>query len=80
MADEDRVTGQAFMTMTSAVGSVIGNLSGGWLIDRGGVTMMMTFSVLLAVVATGGVITSAVMHGKAKASRNKSTDKISKSR
>ena len=64
MQEDDKVTGQSLMTMTSAVGSVVGNLIGGWLIDFGGVTVMMTFCAILAVVAASVVVVSVMMHGK----------------
>lgn len=64
MREEDKVTGQSMMTMTSAIGSVVGNLVGGWLIDFGGVTVMMVFCAVLAVAAASVVAVSAVMHGK----------------
>lgn len=64
MQEDDKVTGQSLITMTSAVGSVVGNLVGGWLIDFGGVTVMMTFCAVLAVVAASVVTVSAVMHGR----------------
>ena len=55
MREEDKVTGQSLMTMTMAIGSVAGNLIGGWLIDFGSVTQMMTVGTCLAAVALGVV-------------------------
>lgn len=53
MAPTDRVKGQAYMTMTSTLGSVIGSLTGGMLIDAAGVpTMLLVGAVVAAVGAT----------------------------
>lgn len=50
MAAQDRIKGQAYMTMTLSIGTIIGSLCGGWLID--------TFSVqgmLIAAIVSGAV-------------------------
>lgn len=49
MAPRDKVTGQAFMTSTITAGSVMGNLLGGWVLDRGGVQGMLALALALAL-------------------------------
>lgn len=60
MQEEDRVTGQAMMTMTTTVSSVIGSLIGGWLIDQYGMTITLVASTVLSCIAVlfwvGGVM------------------------
>lgn len=60
MQEEDRVTGQAMMTMTTTVSSVIGSLIGGWLIDQYGMTVTLGASTVLSCIAVifwvGGVV------------------------
>lgn len=54
-----RVTGQAFMTMTATGGSVIGSVAGGLVLDLGGVPTMLLvgagFGVLGALCMSLGV-------------------------
>lgn len=50
MAAQDKIKGQAYMTMTLSIGTIIGSLAGGWLIDHAGVNGM-----LMAAVACGAV-------------------------
>ena len=64
MGEEDKVTGQALMSMTSPAGTVIGNLVGGCLIDVSGVPAMLTVSSLTAVAAAAVAALAAVLHGK----------------
>ena len=66
MSEEDKTTGQAFMTMSMAAGSLVGNLTGGWLIDFSGVKMMLVVAVVLSVIAAGVVGVSAVLYNKSK--------------
>lgn len=60
MHEEDRVTGQAMMTMTTTLSSVIGSLLGGWMIDSYGMTVTLTASTGLSIFAVffwvGGVL------------------------
>ena len=51
MQEEDRVTGQAMMTMTTTISSVIGSLIGGWLIDAYGMTVTLVASTVLSAAA-----------------------------
>ncbi len=51
----DRIKGQAYMTMTSTVGSVVGSLAGGVLLDVSGVSLMLLVGTLIAGV--GAVLT-----------------------
>ena len=50
MDEQDAIKGQAYMTMTYTLGSVIGALLGGALIDIAGVNMMLTFGTAAAAV------------------------------
>lgn len=61
MAEEDKVTGQAYMSMTSAVASVIGNLSGGWIIDHLGIGSMLLMGIGFAAAGTAACCASALM-------------------
>lgn len=44
MEEQDAIKGQAYMTMTYTLGSVLGALIGGALIDKAGVDMMLAFA------------------------------------
>lgn len=46
--EEHRVQGQAYMTFTSAAGSVLGSFLGGWLLDLTSVPGMLGFSTCIA--------------------------------
>ncbi len=50
MEDRDKVTGQAYMTMTTTMGAVIGSTVGGVIIDVWGIEMMLIFATVIAVV------------------------------
>ena len=50
MDEQDAIKGQAYMTMTYTLGSVIGALLGGALIDMAGVNMMLVFGTAAAAV------------------------------
>lgn len=54
MEKQDVIKGQAYMTMTYTLGSVIGALLGGALIDGAGVTAMLVFAS--AAAGTGALI------------------------
>lgn len=54
IADEDKVKGQAYLTVTMMLGGVFGSLTGGWLIDRFGFAVMQW--CLTAVSALGVLI------------------------
>ena len=49
MQDRDRIKGQAYMTMTLSIGTIIGTLTGGVLIDFFGVNGMLMVSVAAGV-------------------------------
>lgn len=51
----DRIKGQAYMTMTSTAGSVVGSLAGGALLDAAGVSVMLLAATVIAGV--GAVLT-----------------------
>jgi MFS transporter, PPP family, 3-phenylpropionic acid transporter len=50
MKERDRIKGQAFMTMTNTLGSVLGSLLGGIFIDNIGISVMLIFSIAAAGV------------------------------
>lgn len=50
MDEQDAIKGQAYMTMTHTLGSVLGALIGGTLIDLAGVNTMLAFSTVSAFV------------------------------
>ena len=50
MEDRDKVTGQAYMTMTTTMGAVIGSTVGGVIIAVWGIEMMLIFATVIAVV------------------------------
>lgn len=65
MRPEDKVTGQALMSGVATVGSVIGNLLCGWVLQYQGIHTM--FEVLLALTVIGTVVVFAASRGKAAA-------------
>ena len=54
MDSRDAIKGQAYMTMTYTLGSVLGALLGGPLIDKAGVSAMLAFGT--AAAAMGMII------------------------
>ena len=50
VASEDRTTGQALMTCIIALGSVIGNLIGGWILDLLGVRQLLSINICVGIV------------------------------
>ncbi|WP_373216274.1 MFS transporter [Ruminococcus sp. 5_1_39BFAA] len=50
MDSRDAIKGQAYMTMTYTLGSVLGALLGGPLIDKAGVAAMLTFGTAAAAI------------------------------
>lgn len=48
MRHQDRIKGQAFMTMTGTLGGVLGSLFGGIIIDNSGVPAMLVLSIVTA--------------------------------
>lgn len=55
MPPGDRVKGQAYMTMTHTLGTVVGSVSGGVLLDKAGVPALLLAAT--AVAAAGAVVT-----------------------
>ena len=53
MREQDRIKGQAYMTMSLTVATIIGSLSGGWLIDAMGVNGMLVVAVACGAAGTG---------------------------
>ncbi len=58
IAKEDQTTGQAFMTSMMAAGTVLGSLSGGWLLELSGVTTMLSVNVIIAMLGVGFALIS----------------------
>lgn len=52
MAPGDRVRGQSLMTLTQSAGSAAGALLGGFLLDRAGVSGMLTTCLILSAVGS----------------------------
>lgn len=50
MEEQDAIKGQAYITMTYTLGSVVGALLGGALIDAAGVDAMLVFATVSAVI------------------------------
>ena len=67
MAGADKIKGQAYMTMTLSVGTIIGSLCGGWLIDRAGVNGMLIASVACGAIGACIVLRRAGQKGRAEA-------------
>ena len=56
VSDQDKIKGQAYMTMTLSAGTIIGTLIGGWLIDHTGVSGMLLVAVIVGAVGEGIVL------------------------
>ena len=52
MQEQDRIKGQAYMTMALSVGTIAGSLCGGWLIDQISVNGMLIAAILCGAVGT----------------------------
>ena len=52
MKEQDRIKGQAYMTMALSVGTIIASLCGGWLIDAVSVNGMMIAAILCGAAGT----------------------------
>ncbi len=53
MRPGDKVRGQAMMTLVTTVGSAVGSLIGGALLDRSGVAGMLTFCIVCSLAGAG---------------------------
>ena len=53
MREQDRIQGQAYMTMALTAATILGSLGGGWLIDTAGVQGMLTAAVVCGAIGTG---------------------------
>jgi len=53
MTKADQNTGQAYMTSMIAAGTVLGSLSGGWMLELSGMTTMLAVNVIIALVGVG---------------------------
>ena len=58
IAKEDQATGQAFMTSMMAAGTVLGSLSGGWMLELSGMSTMLSVNVIIAMVGVGFALIS----------------------
>ena len=61
MQEQDRIKGQAYMTMSLSAATILGSLGGGWMIDAFGVNGM-----LIAAVVSGALGTLIVIGAHAK--------------
>ena len=52
MREQDRIKGQAYMTMFLSVATIIGSLGGGWMIDAVGVNGMLIAAILCGALGT----------------------------
>lgn len=64
MEEQDAIKGQAYMTMTYTLGSVLGALIGGALIDRAGVDAMLAFAAAAAFLGMAIVLAAVRPTGK----------------
>ena len=62
--EQDKVTGQSYMTASISIGAVLGNLSGGQVLENMGLHSLMIFSVLLTIGGT--LVIAASVLGKSK--------------
>ena len=58
MREQDRIKGQAYMTMSLSVATIIASLSGGWMIDTMGVNGMLIVAMICGAVGTAIVLKS----------------------
>lgn len=58
IAKEDQATGQAYMTSMMAVGTVLGSLSGGWMLELSGMPAMLSVNVVIAMLGVGFALIS----------------------
>lgn len=58
IAKEDQTTGQAFMTSMMAAGTVLGSLSGGWILELSGMDTMLSVNVIIALIGVGFALIS----------------------
>ncbi len=52
MHEKDRVKGQTFVTGASTVGSFLGSVIGGWLLDHSGVPGLLIYGAIAAVIGS----------------------------
>lgn len=50
VAQEDQNTGQAYMTSMAAAGTVLGSLTGGWLLELSGMSAMLYVNFIIALL------------------------------
>ena len=66
MREQDRIKGQAYMTMSLSVATIIASLGGGWMIDAVGVNGMLITAILSGALGTCIVMASFRMKQKGK--------------
>jgi MFS transporter, PPP family, 3-phenylpropionic acid transporter len=66
IAEEDQITGQAYMTSMIAAGTVLGSLIGGWVLEFSDMTTMLSVNVIVSIF---GVLL-AIVSAKKKGSTN----------
>ncbi|MDD3174375.1 MAG: MFS transporter [Herbinix sp.] len=63
IAEEDQITGQAYMTSMFAAGTVLGSLIGGWVLEFSGMATMLSVNVIVSIFAVLLAIVSANYKG-----------------
>lgn len=58
VAKEDQASGQAYMTSMITVGTVLGSLSGGWMLELSGMNTMLAVNVVIALIGVGFALVS----------------------
>lgn len=64
MEKEDAVTGHAIMSMIISIGTVIGNLLGGYLLDYFGIRVLLIVGIVLAMIGFLFAVWSVQLHRK----------------
>ena len=59
MGTDDKATGQSMMTFTDAFGSVAGTLTGGILLNQGGVSYMLAGGIVIALLGSAIALSAA---------------------
>ena len=65
MEKQDKVTGQSYMTASISIGAVLGNLTGGQVLENLGLQSLLIFSVMLTICGTL-VIAGSVLYAERK--------------
>lgn len=74
MREQDQIKGQAYMTMSLSVATIIGSIGGGWMIDAIGVNGMLAVAVVCGALGTAIVMGVHAMR-RVGASKEKTMDR-----